>query len=191
MKRYGAASVAVVFVALALASTAQASTAQEDQRNRPVTATVTQVGTQQNAPSVMKPVMSAEAIRSMSKESRDMSGWMPSLYRGIWWDSKWKNIRICIMKRESNFSYRAANKSSSARGAYQFLDNSWRDGLVWMFIAESKKTGDGLASEARKLRKIPIHKWSRYWQDRAFYTALRNGKGLHHWTHQVPGTGCF
>lgn len=144
------------------------------------------------APLVVKPpVLSAEARKSFSPASRDLEGWMPSLYRGIWWDEKWADIRACIMKRESNFRYKAANPTSSARGAYQFLDRSWRDGLVWMMIAESKKTGDGLIGEAKKLRKKPIHKWSRYWQDRAFYTALRDGKGIHHWKATVPGTGCF
>jgi hypothetical protein len=143
------------------------------------------------APLTVAPVMSIEARRSFAPAAKDLEGWMPSLYRGIHWDPKWKDIRACIMKRESNFRYKAANKTSSARGAYQFLDNNWRDGLVWMMIAESKKTGDGLVNEAKKLRKKPIHKWNRYWQDRAFYTALRNGKGLHHWRHQVPGTGCF
>ncbi len=144
------------------------------------------------APLVVKPpVLSAEARKSFSPASRDLEGWMPSLYRGIWWDEKWADIRACIMKRESNFRYKAANPTSSARGAYQFLDRYWRDGLVWMMIAESKKTGDGLIGEAKKLRKKPIHKWSRYWQDRGFYTALRNGKGLHHWKATVPGTGCF
>ncbi len=144
------------------------------------------------APLVVKPpVLSAEARKSFSPASRDLEGWMPSLYRGIWWDEKWADIRACIMKRESNFRYKAANPTSSARGAYQFLDRSWRDGLVWMMIAEAKKTGDGLIGEAKKLRKKPIHKWSRYWQDRAFYTALRDGKGIHHWKATVPGTGCF
>ena len=143
------------------------------------------------APMTVAPVMSIEAKRSISLAAKDLEGWMPSLYRGLYWDAKWADIRRCIMDRESNFRYKAANKTSSARGAYQFLDRSWRNGLVWMMIAESKKTGDGLIAEAKKLRKKPIHKWSRYWQDRAFYTALRNGEGLHHWRHQVPGTGCF
>jgi len=143
------------------------------------------------APLAVAPVMSVEAKRSLSPAAKDLEGWQPSLYRGIFWDAKWKDIRACIMKRESNFRYKAANKTSSARGAYQFLDNNWRNGLVWMMIAESKKTGDGLISEAKKLRKKPIHKWSRYWQDRAWYTALNHGKGLHHWNATVPGTGCF
>lgn len=139
----------------------------------------------------IKPVMSVEARRAFSPAAKDKEGWMPSLYRGKWWDPKWKNVRACIMDRESNFRYKAANRTSSARGAYQFLDNNWRDGLVWMMIAESRETGDGLISEAKKLRKKPIHQWSRYWQDRAFYTAWQNGKGAKHWNPTVPGTGCW
>ena len=126
-----------------------------------------------------------------SHAASDMTGWQPSLYRGKWWDAKWYGIRRCIMERESHFNYRAANKTSSAKGAYQFLDNNWRRGLVYMMIDESLETGDGLESKARALFKIPISKWNRYWQDRAFYTALQGGKGLKHWNAQVPGTGCW
>ena len=93
------------------------------------------------------------------------------------------------MKRESRFSYRAANKSSSARGAYQFLDSQWRDGLVWMMLKESKKTKDGLSAEIKTLFDKPIHKWSRYYQDRAFYTAWQNGSGKKHWYY--PGHNCY
>ncbi len=118
-----------------------------------------------------------------SKDAKDMKGFEPSLYRGKWYTPKAKAERKCIMDRESRFSYRAANRTSSARGAYQFLDKSWREGLVHMFIKESKKTNDGLIKEAKKLRSKPIHKWNRYWQDRAFYTAWRFGEGRKHWYH--------
>lgn len=118
-----------------------------------------------------------------SKDAKDMKGFKPSLYRGKWYTPKSERMRKCIMDRESSFSYHAANPISSARGAYQFLDNNWRGGLVHMFIAESKKTKDGLVDEAKKLRGKPIHKWSRYWQDRAFFTAWRYGDGKHHWYH--------
>lgn len=128
-------------------------------------------------------IWSKEYRAAKSNDADDMQGYEKSLYRGIWYDPKAEKARVCIMKRESNFRYKAANKTSSARGAYQFLDRSWRQGLVWMFIAESKKTHDGLLKEAKKLRKKPIHTWSRYWQDRAFYTAWRFGKGRHHWFH--------
>lgn len=120
---------------------------------------------------------------ALSKDAKDMYGFEPSLYRGKWYTPKFEDERKCIMQRESNFWYRAANKVSSARGAYQFLDNSWRSGLVHMFVKESKKTKDGLVKEARLLRNKPIHKWSRYWQDRAFFTAWRFSEGRPHWYH--------
>lgn len=129
-----------------------------------------------------------EARASSSPQAADMSGIAPSLYRGPWHNPRYEDYRRCIMKRESHGNYRAANRSSSARGAYQFLDNSWRDGLVWMMLKESRKTRDGLTPEARRLFDKPIHHWSRYWQDRAFWTAFRHGAGAHHWHY--AGSPC-
>ena len=97
------------------------------------------------------------------------------------------------MKRESNYRYKAKNRSSSASGAYQFLDNNWRDGLVWMMIKESKKTDDNLDPYLRDLFDVHITQWNRYFQDRAFFTALNfEGKwaGKKHWNATVSGTGC-
>lgn len=129
-----------------------------------------------------------EARASVSPRAADMSGIAPSLYRGPWHNPRYEEFRRCIMHRESKGNYRAANSSSSARGAYQFLDRSWRDGLVWMMLKESKRTGDGLQNQARALFDRPIHTWSRYWQDRAFWTAFRHGAGAHHWHYS--GSPC-
>jgi hypothetical protein len=60
-----------------------------------------------------------------------------------------------------------------------------------MMLAESKASGDGLAPQIRQLKHVPIRKWSRYFQDRAFYTAWRHGKGAKHWAPTVAGTGCW
>lgn len=116
---------------------------------------------------------------ALSGAAQDMMGFEPSLYTGKWFDPKWEDSRKCIMHRESRFNYRAANSTSSARGAYQFLDSKWRDGLVWMLLPEARKAG--LENEVEALRDIPIHKWNRYWQDAAFYTAWRHGEGAKHW----------
>lgn len=116
---------------------------------------------------------------ALSGAAQDMRGYEPSLYTGKWFNPKWESTRRCIMQRESRHNYRAANPRSSARGAYQFLDSQWRDSLVWMLLPEHRKLG--LASEVKALRKKPIHKWNRYWQDAAFYTAWRHGEGKHHW----------
>ena len=115
-------------------------------------------------------------------------GYQPSLYVGKWHSPKYEEFRKCIMHQESRFNYRAANKSSSARGAYQFLDRSWRIPLTHMMIAEDKKTGGYRTSEIRALRDKPIHRWSRYWQDRAFWTAFRHGEGKNHW--YIAGGRC-
>ena len=71
-------------------------------------------------------------------DAQDMRGFEPSLYQGKWYDKKWESTRKCIMWRESRFDYRAANKSSSARGAYQFLDSQWRVSLTHMLMPEHK-----------------------------------------------------
>jgi muramidase (phage lysozyme) len=138
-----------------------------------------------SAPTATKQVVVSnhEYRMSQSKDAKDMMGYEESLYKGQWYDSRWESTRKCIMHRESRFNYRSANKTSSARGAYQFLDNFWRDGLVWMMLKESKESNDGLSKDIKKLRDKPIHKWNRYYQDRAFFTAWRHGAGKKHWYH--------
>lgn len=116
----------------------------------------------------------------------DTQGWEPSLYTGKWYAEKWAPIRKCIMDRESNFNYKARNKHSSAAGAYQFLDSQWRVSLTHMMMHEATSLSERQAIKA--LRDKPINKWSRYWQDRAFYTAWRHGEGRHHWAPTVEGT---
>lgn len=137
--------------------------------------------------------MPREYRAAISKDAKKLKGYKKSLYRGKHYYKDQEHFRQCVMKRESHHNYRAANRSSSARGAYQFLDNHWRDGLVHMMIKESKKKDHGLEKRLKRLFDKPIHKWNRYYQDRAFFTALNyNGKwsGKKHWNATVPGTGC-
>jgi len=107
-------------------------------------------------------------------------GYAESSYQGEWYSHQWEDERKCIMYHESRYNYKAANKTSSARGAYQFLDRSWRDGLVWMMLDEG-----GDVKEIKSLRDIPINKWNRYYQDRAFFTAWQHGDGKKHWSLQA------
>ena len=146
-------------------------------------------GIHQATPTVQHQQQASEAAYASSRNASDLRGFQPSLYRGKWYSPKSEKIRECIMRRESHHNYSARNRSSSARGAYQFLDNSWRSGLVWMFLAESKETRDGLGRHALRLRGKPISTWDRYWQDRAFWTAWRNGAGRHHWNY--PQAQCW
>jgi hypothetical protein len=129
----------------------------------------------------------------------EMRGYAPSVYQGKYYRASQEPFRECVMWRESRHRYGARNKSgSSAAGAYQFLDNTWRKrsgSLPWMMHAENKKVY-GTAQAKRilnVLRAAPIERWGRAWQDQAFFTALNyNGmwSGKKHWNATVPGTGC-
>jgi len=106
-----------------------------------------------------------------SSAARNLMGIQESLYQGKYYNpQRWERFRRCVIHRESRGSYRAANSQSSARGAYQFLDRQWRNGLVWMLLPEHRE--QGLADEVKALRDKPIHHWNRYWQDAAFWTVI-------------------
>lgn len=135
------------------------------------------------------PVTHSEYRAAHSVEAIDRKGFESSLYRGVWYSPKWWKVRECIMQRESRYYYGARNKTSTAMGAYQFLDSRWRDSLVWMMLKESNDTNDFLQPTVRGLRNKPIAEWSRYWQDRAFYTVWQHGEGKAHWYHS--GIRCF
>lgn len=127
----------------------------------------------------------ADGMTITERVAQSTMGYAESLYQGKWFHEKWEDERKCIMNRESRFNYKAANKSSTARGAYQFLDSQWRESLTHMLMPEHKDHRE----EVKALRDKPIHKWSRYWQDAAFYTAWRHGEGKHHWYY--PGSRCY
>jgi hypothetical protein len=131
-------------------------------------------------------VLAATITFTPAADPNNTQGWQASAYTGKWYAEKWAPIRKCIMDRESNHNYRARNPSSSAQGAYQFLDSQWRVSLTHMMMPEALSMSERQA--IKNLRKQPIAKWSRYWQDRAFYTAWRHGEGAHHWRITVEGT---
>lgn len=131
-------------------------------------------------------VLAATLTFTPATDQSNTQGWQASAYTGKWYAQKWAETRKCIMDRESNFNYRAKNPNSSASGAYQFLDSQWRDSLVYMMLEEAESMSERRA--IKELRKNPIWKWSRYYQDRAFYTAWRHGKGKHHWAPTEEGT---
>jgi muramidase (phage lysozyme) len=126
-----------------------------------------------------------DGITQSERLASSTQGYAQSLYRGKWYKKKWEDERKCIMQRESHFNYKAANKSSTARGAYQFLDSQWRESLTHMLMPEHKDRRE----EVLELREKPIHKWSRYWQDAAFFVAWRHGEGRHHWHYS--GGNCW
>lgn len=106
-----------------------------------------------------------------------------STYSGKHYNPRWESWRRCVVWRESRDNPRAANRSSSARGLYQFLDKAWRVSLTHMLMPEHRHRED----EVRSLRLKPIHHWPRYWQDAAFWTVLNDGDGAKHWAY---GSSC-
>lgn len=131
------------------------------------------------------PVAQAATHPAESPQARDLKGIETSLYQGKHYNPKrWERFRLCVIHRESRGNYRAANRTSSARGAYQFLDRSWRQSLVWMLLPEHRKLG--LADEVKALRDKPIHHWNRYWQDAAFWTVINAKPG--NWQHWRGGS---
>jgi len=116
-----------------------------------------------------------------SRDSQDMKGYERSLYRGKWYMPKKEKIRRCIMDREANHNYRAVSAGGMYRGAYQ-MNRSLARGATFMMQKEVRKElGPQAVKVVKQLRKIPTQQWNRYWQDRAFWTIWRNGKGKHHW----------
>ena len=109
-----------------------------------------------------------------------------SKYRGKWFDPALADCRAAIMQRESNFNYRAANRVSSARGAYRFLDNNWRGSLVHILRPEVKRSYPLRRDTLESLTEKSIHKWPAFYQDAAFYTVVVKHDGLKHWS-PLPG----
>ena len=104
-----------------------------------------------------------------------------STYRGAYWTPALSECRQAIMRRESRFNYRAANSTSSARGAYQFLDRSWRESLVHMMRPEIKRDYPLRRGTLESLTDKSIHKWPAFYQDMAFYTVVVKHDGIKHW----------
>ena len=107
----------------------------------------------------------------------------PTTYTGKHSEPEWEDWRKCVVWRESRDNPKAANRRSSARGLYQFLDSQWRRSLTYMLMPEHRDQ----RHEVKALRSKPIHKWSRYWQDAAFWTVLDDGDGAKHWAY---GSSC-
>jgi hypothetical protein len=114
--------------------------------------------------------------------AKDRYGIRPSLYRGAKFSPLAEKHRICIAKRESHGNYKARSAGGVYQGAYQ-MNRGLARGATWMMQPSVKKLmgAEGVKILA-KLRKTPVMKWNRYWQDRAFFTIWRDGRGKSHWS---------
>jgi hypothetical protein len=120
-----------------------------------------------------------------SKDTKDMRGVEPSLYRGKYYRSAIESKRKCIVDRESEGHYDVVNPSGAYRGAYQ-VSASLARGATWMMLKEHKQLMGKQAAKRTlaSLRAKPMNAWPRYWQDAAFHTVANwehTGSGIAHW----------
>jgi len=122
---------------------------------------------------------------TQSPATKDMRGVQSSLYRGKFYRPAVESRRLCIVERESEGHYDVVNPTGSYRGAYQ-VSSTLARGATWMMLKEHKALM-GTANATRvltQLRKTPINKWPRYWQDALFSTVANwdyTGSGIRHW----------
>jgi phosphate-selective porin len=101
------------------------------------------------------------------KVSRSMRGVRDSAYIGKYYNRKHERTRKCIVRKESGGNYRIASRSGKYRGAYQFNAQ----------LARSTARRMGRSDLAGK----PFNQWSRFDQDKAFWTVWNHGRGRSHW----------
>lgn len=102
-----------------------------------------------------------------TKVSRSMSGIRSSAYVGKYYSARHERTRKCIVRKESGGNYRIASRTGKYRGAYQFNST----------LARSTAKRMGRSDLARK----PFNTWSRFEQDKAFWTVWNHGRGRGHW----------
>jgi hypothetical protein len=110
---------------------------------------------------------SAPAGERNTKVSRSMRGIRSSAYVGKYYSPRHEGTRKCIVRKESGGNYGIKSRTGKYRGAYQFNANLAR--------ATAKKMGRG------DLVNKPINQWSRFDQDKAFWTVWNRGNGRGHW----------
>lgn len=129
------------------------------------------VSTASAAPASASPAASAATAAPTgernTKVSRSMSGIRSSAYVGKYYSSRHEGTRKCIVRKESGGNYRIASRTGKYRGAYQFNANLARH--------TAKKMGHS------DLANKPFNQWSRFHQDKAFWTVWNNGRGRGHW----------
>jgi hypothetical protein len=102
-----------------------------------------------------------------TRVSRSLSGVRSSAYVGKYFSARHERTRKCIVRKESGGNYRIASPGGRYKGAYQFNAGLAR--------ATAYKMG------RKDLARKPINQWSRFDQDKAFWTVWNHGRGRGHW----------
>jgi hypothetical protein len=95
-------------------------------------------------------------------------------------EPRWvRELAACIRTHESRHDYKAHNATSSAAGAYQFLDSTWQGNAKW-----TKYQGVYVAKQYKAANHAPAHI-----QDLVFLHSINHG-GVLNWrgTHCGYGT---
>lgn len=96
-------------------------------------------------------------------------------------------FRKCVAWRESR-NVRTAVSRGGHRGLYQ-MTPELGVGAAWMMRMDPS---DPISRAQRvRLQAMPITSWSRYWQDRAFYTVFNARGAASGWRHwYLSGSRC-
>jgi hypothetical protein len=122
------------------------------------------------APASAAPTSTHAAVATGERDthvSRSMTGVRSSAYVGKYYDARYEATRKCIVRKESGGNYRIASRSGTYKGAYQF--NS--------ALAKSTARKMGRSDLVNK----PFNQWSRFEQDKAFWTVWNHGRGRSNW----------
>ncbi len=111
-------------------------------------------------------------------------GLRPSAYEGAKYRERDEQFRRCVAQREGRFQYFVTGSNGFYQGTYQFTSALAR-GAAWMMTAELRSAYPRQWRAIRNtLLDTPMHQWSRFYQDAAFWTVLNwegNASGARHW----------
>jgi len=114
----------------------------------------------------------------------DQTGRQPSAYTGRKYRAEHEQFRLCVAQREGRFQYGVTGSNGFYQGTYQFTSALAR-GAAWMMTAELRSAYPRQWRAIRNtLLDTPMHQWSRFYQDAAFWTVLNwegNASGARHW----------
>ena len=112
----------------------------------------------------------------------NLRGVYASAYVGAYYDKRFETKRRCIVSRESHGYYTVRSANGLYHGAYQMTASLGVGVTKKMLASVAAEVGSSTAATLMaKLRATPPNKWSRYWQDRAFWTIFNHGAGAAHW----------
>jgi Transglycosylase-like domain len=140
------------------------------------------VPTASSATATTVTLVRGEPIASRNRAvTYSVRGVRPSAYIGSFYDSRSESRRKCIVKRESNGVY-DVRSGNGYFGAYQMTRGLAKGATYRMYATLAHEVGKTAAlAITAHLRAVGANHWSRYWQDRAFWTIWNHGKGAGNW----------